>query len=109
MFWLLKNAESSNTGPTSIPEIIFCSRILVPMECRLKHSILARGEFSAIRLCFEAVMAADPGDTSRDSVAAGRGLFDFSFGAGGGADRSQSGPSFTDLGNVRPTHMVGVH
>lgn len=54
-------------------------------------------------------MAADPGDTSRDSVAAGRGLFDFSFGAGGEADRSQSGPSFTDLGNVRPTHMVGVH
>ena len=42
---------------------------------------------------------ADPGDSS---AAAGRGLFDFSFGAGTGANRS--GHSFSDILNVRPAH-----
>ena len=48
---------------------------------------------------------ADPGDTSRDSAAAGRGLFDFSFGAGAGAGAeagaNRSGHSFSDILNVR--------
>ena len=42
---------------------------------------------------------ADSPETSRDPAAAGKGLFDFSFGTGTGGDRS--GHSIGDIWNVR--------